>query len=202
MDVVITHTWILGQKAHGLSLNRFPEPRLYSCQQQTQCTLKEEKTSLPSSLYPSAFFGKRVIYSHSSVPPHDVGRHASSCASVASCVWVHPVWCLHMKIIVLHWMSVNPQRQKWRIMIEGRMGEQQRVCVCACVYACVRWNFPQTAWTEAKRGSVWVKVVSFTLMSATLALAGSVSCQCVVSPNEGELPVPLCPGLSLLMSSE
>lgn len=37
-------------------------------------------------------------------------------------------------------------------------------------------------------------------MSATLAPAGSVSCQCVMSPDEGELPVPLCPVLSALMS--
>lgn len=55
---------------------------------------------------------------------------------------------------------------------------------------------------EAKAGvkAVCVKVVSVTLMTATLTPAGSVSCQCVMSPNEGELSVPLCPGLSPLMS--
>ena len=78
------------------------------------------------------------------------------------------------------------------------------MCVCVCVCVCVlerdRWDFPLTAWTEAKSGSVSVKVVSVTPMSATLAPAGSVSCQCVMSPNEGELPVPLCTDLSPLMS--
>lgn len=69
-----------------------------------------------------------------------------------------------------------------------------------CVLEKERRDFPQTAWTEAKSSSVCVKVVNVTLMSATLAPAGSVSCQCVMSPNEGELPVPLCPGLSPLMS--
>lgn len=99
-----------------------------------------------------------------------------------------------MKIIVLHWMSVNPLRQEWGIMIEKRTREQEEDRKRE------RWDFPQTAWTEAKSGSVWVKVVNVALMSATLAQAGSVSCQCVMSPNEGELPVPLCPGLSPLMS--
>lgn len=37
-------------------------------------------------------------------------------------------------------------------------------------------------------------------MTATSTPAGSVSCQCVMSPNEGELSVPLCHGLSPLMS--
>jgi len=35
-----------------------------------------------------------------------------------------------------------------------------------------------------------MEVVSVTLMSATMVQAGSVPCQCVMSPNEGELPVP------------
>lgn len=67
-----------------------------------------------------------------------------------------------------------------------------------CVWE--RWDFPHTTWIEAKSASVWVKVVNVTLMSATLARAGSVPCQCVMSPNEGELPVLLCSRLSPLMS--
>lgn len=88
-------------------------------------------------------------------------------------------------------MPVNTQRQKWEIMTEK---EQESNNVWE------RWDFLHTACIEARSGSVWVKVVNVTLMSATLAQAGSVSCQCVMSPNEGELPVPLCPGLSPLMS--
>lgn len=95
-------------------------------------------------------------------------------------------------------MSLNPHRQEWGIMTDKRRREQ--LCVCVYVREKERWHFPQTAWIEAKSGSVWVKVVNVTLMNATLALAGSVSCQCVMSPNEGELPVPLSPGLSPLMS--
>lgn len=66
--------------------------------------------------------------------------------------------------------------------------------VCVCVLK------REAEETHKQSGSFYVRVVNVTLMSDTLAQDGSVPCQCVMSPNEGELPVPLCTGLSPLMS--